>query len=176
MDRSLPGSSVCGISQTRILELVVMTSSRDLPNPGIEPMPHASFALTGMFFTARATQESPGREPQQHPTTAGPVRKTLSQTTPEFESDPFFFSQPTATPENSHSHHVPFFFRILDPRENCSPKHFSCPLRFRFWKRYYPISSAGPQGGNESHRTLVPGMVWKKYQVIYCCCYCCCCC
>ena len=77
-----------------------MTSSRDLPNPGIEPMPHASFALTGMFFTARATQESPGREPQQHPTTAGPVRKTLSQTTPEFESDPFFFSQPTATFDN----------------------------------------------------------------------------
>ena len=123
----------------------------------------------------RATQEPPGREPQQHPTTAGPVRKTLSQTTPEFESDPFFFSQPTAPTENSHSHHVPVFFRILDPRENCSPEHFSCPLRFRFWKRHYPISSAGPQGGNESHRTLVPGMVCKKYQVTYCCCCCCCC-
>ena len=79
----------------------------------------------------------------------------------------FFFSQPTVPPENYHFHHVPFFFRILELRENCSPKYFSCPLRFCFWKWYYPISSVGPQGGNESHRALVPGMVWKKYQVTW---------
>ena len=84
------------------------------------------------------------------------LRKSCNQILQEFKF---------RVPGNSHSHHVPFFFRILDPRDNCSPKHFSCPLRFRFWKWYYPISSAGPQGRNESHRTLVPGMVWKKYQV-----------
>ena len=32
-----PGSSVHGILQVRILEWVAMPSSRDLPNPGIEP-------------------------------------------------------------------------------------------------------------------------------------------
>ncbi|KAI4566689.1 hypothetical protein MJG53_015366 [Ovis ammon polii x Ovis aries] len=44
--------------------------------------------------------------------------------------------------------------QILDPRDNCSPKHFSCPLRFRFWKWYYPISSAGPQVGFEFWKQL----------------------
>ena len=34
---SLPGSSVHGILQARILEWVAMPSSGDLPNPGIEP-------------------------------------------------------------------------------------------------------------------------------------------
>ena len=37
MDCSPPGSSVPGILQARILEWVVMPSSRDLPDPGIEP-------------------------------------------------------------------------------------------------------------------------------------------
>ena len=37
MDCSPPGSSVHGILQTRILEWVAMPSSRDLPNPRIEP-------------------------------------------------------------------------------------------------------------------------------------------
>ena len=37
MDYSLPGSSVHGILQARILEWVAMTSSRGLPDPGIEP-------------------------------------------------------------------------------------------------------------------------------------------
>jgi len=35
MDSSLPGSSVHGILQARILEWVAMPSSKDLPNPGI---------------------------------------------------------------------------------------------------------------------------------------------
>ena len=35
MDYSLPGSSIHGISQARILEWVVISSSRDLPDPGI---------------------------------------------------------------------------------------------------------------------------------------------
>ena len=37
MDCSLPGSSVCGILQTRILEWVAVPFSRDPPDPGIEP-------------------------------------------------------------------------------------------------------------------------------------------
>ena len=37
MDSSPPCSSVHGILQARILEWVSMPSSRDLPNPGIEP-------------------------------------------------------------------------------------------------------------------------------------------
>ena len=37
MDCRLPGSSVHGILQVRILEWIAMPSSRDLPNPGIKP-------------------------------------------------------------------------------------------------------------------------------------------
>ena len=37
MDGSLPGSSVHGILQARILEWVVMSPSGDLPDPGIKP-------------------------------------------------------------------------------------------------------------------------------------------
>ena len=45
MDCSPPGSSVHGILQARILEWVAMPSSRDLPNPGIEPASRAAPAL-----------------------------------------------------------------------------------------------------------------------------------
>ena len=38
MDCSMPGSSVHGILQVRLLDSVVCLSPRDLPNPGIEPM------------------------------------------------------------------------------------------------------------------------------------------
>jgi len=37
MDCNLPGSSVQGILQARILEGVAISSSGDLPNTGIEP-------------------------------------------------------------------------------------------------------------------------------------------
>ena len=37
MDCGLPGSSVCGILQARVLEWVAISFSRDLPNPGMEP-------------------------------------------------------------------------------------------------------------------------------------------
>ena len=50
MDCSLQGPSVHGISQTRILEWVAISS----PHPGIEP---ASPALAGGFFTT----EPPGK-------------------------------------------------------------------------------------------------------------------
>ena len=48
MDCGLPGSSVHGILQARILEWDAISFSRDLPDPGIEP---ASSALAGGFFT-----------------------------------------------------------------------------------------------------------------------------
>ena len=57
MDYSLPGSSVYGILQARILEWVAISSSRDLPSPGIEPASPLSPALAGGFFTA----EPPGK-------------------------------------------------------------------------------------------------------------------
>ena len=44
MDYSLPGSSVHGIFQARVLEWVAISFSRDLPKPGMEP---TSPALAG---------------------------------------------------------------------------------------------------------------------------------
>ena len=49
MDCSLPGSSVHGIFQARILEWVAVV--RDLPDSGIEPTSPTSPALAGRFFT-----------------------------------------------------------------------------------------------------------------------------
>ena len=51
MDGSLPGSFVHWISQARILEWVVISYSRDLPDPRIKPMNLVSSALAGTFFT-----------------------------------------------------------------------------------------------------------------------------
>ena len=47
VDSSPPSSSIHGILQARILEWVVISSSRDLPTPGIEPVCPASPALAG---------------------------------------------------------------------------------------------------------------------------------
>ena len=58
MDCSLPGSSVYGISQARIVEWVAISSSRDLPDPGIEPLLLMSPAMTGRFFTTDAIWEA----------------------------------------------------------------------------------------------------------------------
>ena len=57
MDYSLPGSSVHGILQARILECVAISFSRDLTNPGMDPMSPASPALAGRSFTT----EPPGK-------------------------------------------------------------------------------------------------------------------
>ena len=52
---SLPGYSVHGISQARILEQVAISSFRDLPNLGIKPMsPEASTLAGGSFTTWEA--------------------------------------------------------------------------------------------------------------------------
>ena len=58
MDYSPPSSSVHGISQARIREWVAISSSRDLPDPGIEPTSLVSPALAGRFFTNCATWEA----------------------------------------------------------------------------------------------------------------------
>ena len=47
----LPGSSVHGILQARILEWVAISYFRGLPDPGIEPAALVSLALAGRFFT-----------------------------------------------------------------------------------------------------------------------------
>ena len=62
MGHSRQGSSVWGILQARILERVAMPSSRDLPDPGIEPASLRSPALAGRFFTTSTTWEA-----VQHP-------------------------------------------------------------------------------------------------------------
>ena len=59
MDYSLPGSSVHGISQARILNWVVISFSRGSSQPGVEP---ASSALAGTFFTT----EPPGKPKTLH--------------------------------------------------------------------------------------------------------------
>ena len=53
MDCSLPGSTIHGVLQARILEWV--PSPGDLPNPGIKPPSLIAPALAGGFFTTRAT-------------------------------------------------------------------------------------------------------------------------
>ena len=57
MDYSLPGSSVHGFSQARILQWVAISFSSDFLDPGIEPKTCASPALAGEFFTT----EPPGK-------------------------------------------------------------------------------------------------------------------
>ena len=58
MDYSLPGSSVHGILQARILEGLSRHPPRDLPNPEVETMSLTSPALAGGLFTANTTWEA----------------------------------------------------------------------------------------------------------------------
>ena len=58
VDRSPPGSFVHRIFQARILEWVAISFSRDLPDPGIEPVSLASAASAGGFFTTSTTYTS----------------------------------------------------------------------------------------------------------------------
>ena len=59
MDCSLSGSPIHGILQVRILEWVAMSSSRALPDSGIEPASLMSLASADGFFTTSATWEAP---------------------------------------------------------------------------------------------------------------------
>ena len=58
MDCSLPGSSVHGIFQARILEWVTISTSRGSSHPGIEPTSLVSAALACRFFTNYTTWEA----------------------------------------------------------------------------------------------------------------------
>ena len=58
MDYSPSGFSVHGILQARILEWVAISSSRDLPKPGIEPLSLRFSALAAGFFTTSAIWEA----------------------------------------------------------------------------------------------------------------------
>ena len=55
IDHSLPGSSVHGILQGRILEWVAISPQGHIPDPGIKPISPASPALAGRFFTTSST-------------------------------------------------------------------------------------------------------------------------
>ena len=58
MKSGLPGFSVHGIFQARILEWVAMTSSRGLPDTGIKHISLMSPALAGRFFITSTTWEA----------------------------------------------------------------------------------------------------------------------
>ena len=57
VDCSLPGSSVHGISQARVLEWVATSSSRDLPHPGIEPTSSVPPTSANRLFTTEPLQK-----------------------------------------------------------------------------------------------------------------------
>jgi len=59
MDWSLPGSSVHGFFQERILEWIAISFSRELPDPGIKLVTPVSPPLAGGFFTSWAIRGSP---------------------------------------------------------------------------------------------------------------------
>ena len=59
VDCSLPGSSVPGILQARILEWVGRPTSKHLPDPVIKTASLTSPEVAGRFFTISATWESP---------------------------------------------------------------------------------------------------------------------
>ena len=59
LDCSLPGSSIHGIFQARILEWAIISSSRGFPNPGIEwTLTSCILYFAGRFFTHKATGEA----------------------------------------------------------------------------------------------------------------------
>ena len=55
MDSSPPGSSIHGISQARILNILPFPSLEDLPDLGFEPTSPMSPELAGGFFTTEPT-------------------------------------------------------------------------------------------------------------------------
>ena len=63
MDYRLPGSSIYGIPQARILEWVAMPSSRGSSQPRIEPASFASLALAGSCFFTAVPLGSPQTKP-----------------------------------------------------------------------------------------------------------------
>ena len=58
IDCSLPGSSVHGILQAKMLEWVAFLPPEDLLNPRIKPKSSTSPTLAGGFFTTSTTWEA----------------------------------------------------------------------------------------------------------------------
>ena len=58
IDYSVPGPSVHGMLQARILGWVAMPSSGNHPDPGTEPESFTSPALAGGLFTTKNTWET----------------------------------------------------------------------------------------------------------------------
>ena len=85
MNCSLPGSSVQGISQPRILKWVAISSS---PGPGIEPEFPVSPASAGGFFTT----EPPGKPPRSqesmlnHPQNGGLRQPSIVEKSQNYSS------------------------------------------------------------------------------------------
>ena len=57
MDCSLPGFSIHGIFQARVLRELPFPSPEDLPDPEIEAIALVSPALAGRFFTTSVAQK-----------------------------------------------------------------------------------------------------------------------
>ena len=62
MDCRLPGSSVHGIFQSRILECLSTPSSRESSHPEIEHWSLLSPEVTGRFFTTSGTWGAPDKQ------------------------------------------------------------------------------------------------------------------
>ena len=73
MGCSLWGSSVHGILQARILEWVPISSSGDVPDPGIEPASLTFPALAGKFFTTSTTRGEGNGTPLQYSCLENPM-------------------------------------------------------------------------------------------------------
>ena len=84
MDCSLPGSSVHGIFQARILEVLPFPAPGDLPDLGIESF--ASLALAGRFFTREAFSRILylGSPTLSHVNPKGPTPRALIITVSKF--------------------------------------------------------------------------------------------
>ena len=83
LDCSPPGSSVLAISQARILEVVAISFSRHLPQPGIKATSSVPLALAGGFSTtttweARIKTGNAGKPPAMH-RTVPTVKNYLTQ-------------------------------------------------------------------------------------------------
>ena len=62
VDYSLPGSSVCGILQTRMLEWVAISFSRECPWPRNQTHVSCISSLAGEFFTTETSRKSSSLE------------------------------------------------------------------------------------------------------------------
>ena len=85
MGCSLPGSSVHGIFQARILEWVGIPSPRDLPDPGIEPRSTACQADA-------LTSEPPGNK--------GPRKKSYDQPRQHIKKQRHYFANKGPSSQN----------------------------------------------------------------------------